>query len=962
MATYLQGVTDYIPQIQPFKPDLNFYQGVLETKQAQYKAGYDQLSNLYGTMLNSELSRTDNTERRDQFFNKIQTDIQKISGLDLSRNENVEAAQKVFQPILDDKYILKDMSFTKSYRREQGKADYFMNCTDPKTCGGKYWEGGVRALDYQRQDFMEAGIDQSLGYQNPMYTPYVNVDQMAQKWAKDMNYKIKLDSLTGDGRYKVTTTNGPQMVTGLTEAFVNAFANDPSVNAMYKTQAYLQRKDYVSSNAERFGGDKMAAEKDYLVTEAGKINEYMRALKAQAEKDKEKVAVTKQVAKESEEETPIDPNLDKGFADMINGLDADEQNAASVEKVATDSLDATDGIDYDKMSLEALRYRIDVAQANQLLYGDLGRAAESYAMNTMEQTMEVDPYAMASYEHGLRMSEISYKASLDAAAKQKEKDEEAALEAEYQLNAEGTPVDTGDDSGLADMQKLVEGEKSKAFENVNALQSKKATEVFIKLRGVLNNSSSTEAQKALAKNSLQDIFGSTDLQQIETSLGDASQNSLISQISQSVNKILGGAKFNIDNADTKIDAFVATGGNGLFRGDEEFTTKMLGYNTQIAPAKQMALGIDQASKENNAAIKQQMYVEGGDDIDIFFNEDGSKKSLSEFTKIYNQRHPTKASWTGDSWWNIPSRAVSYAFVDSAADTYEDLEEQYKKIYNGGKVKINTPYQAMDKYGASGLHAKATMYTMDPAQLGGMRTKTKELYEKDIAPSLYDPARGNARFFMGDISGKDADDIEDLEIDSEEAILTKKIMNDVMRSAFTTKWKGDKAERPTMDIVRHGMVGGDPDKVGVTFSINQNYIDNFKGSAKEKGLLNSMYGATGNNKLSVIMDKDVVSSTFFKELEPTPIEYVFNSMGSIKVDAFAATGGTATITRASSGEISVIGALKFYDPVSKTMVDIPNSIDQVFNEDADINEVYRSVGELFYNQNMDNVNQSRSGIK
>ena len=304
----------------------------------------------------------------------------------------------------------------------------------------------------------------------------------------------------------------------------------------------------------------------------------------------------------------------------------------------------------------------------------------------------------------------------------------------------------------------------------------------------------------------------------------------------------------------------------------------------------------------------------------------------------------------------------YPFVDSAKDTYEDLEEQYKKIYNGGKVKITTPYQAMDKYGASGLHAKATLYTMDPAQLGAMRTKTKELYEQDIAPAMLDKAKGNARFFTGDITGKSAEDINDMAIDSDDAILAKKMFTDIMRSAFTTKWKGDKAERPTMDIVRHNLVGGDPDRVGVTFSINQNYIDNFKGSAKEKGLLNSMFGAEGNNQISIVMDKDATSSSFFRELEPTPIEYVFNSMGSLKVDAFASNGGTATITRASSGEISVLGSYKVYNPETRTLVEVPNSIDQVFDEDADINEVYNAVGELFYSQSMDNVNQTRSGIK
>ena len=948
MATYIQGVTDYIPQIQPFKPDLNFYQGVLETKQAQYKAGYDQLSNIYGTMLNSELSRTDNTERRDEFFNKIQTQIQKISGLDLSRNENVEAAQKVFQPIIDDNYILKDMSFTKSYRREQGKADYFMNCTDPKTCGGKWWEGGVRALDYQRQDFMEAGLEQSLGYQNPMYTPYVNVNKMAQEFAEEMGYKVKTPSLTADGRYKIMTTNGPQMVTGLTEAFVGVFANDPSVNAMYKTQAYLQRKDYVSSNAEKFGGDKMAAEKDYLVTEANKINEYMRALKAQAEKDKEKIKVTKQVAKESEEKTPINPDLDKGFAEMINGLDADEKNANAVETVATQSLDATNGIDYDKMSLEALRYRIDIGQANQMLYSDLGAAAESYAMMTMEQDMTEDRYALASFEHGLRVSEINYKDALDKANKKKEKEE---LDAEYSLNAEGTVVDMGDSTGMVDMKKVVDGAQMEAFDNVSALSGKKAMLVFDQLQNVLNNSSSTQAQKELARTSIRDLFGAlgSDDQAIRNAISSNSSDDLFSKMRQA----LGG--YAIEGIDNKINAFLAAGGNGLLRDNTVLDNNIALINNKLEPARQKALGIAEASKRNNATVKQQMYLEGGDEIDIFFNEDGSKKSFSDFEKIYDARHPTKNLIKGLG--NI----FTYA-IDSARDTYEDLEEQYKKIYNSGKVKIDSPYQSMDKFGASGFSTKATMYTLDPAILGGTRSKIKELYEKDIATAMGDKSKGNARFFTGDIVGKDADDIEDLELDSEDAILAQKMMADIMRSTFTTKWEGDKADRPTMDVVRHNIVGGDPDKVGVTFSINQNYIDNFKGSAKEKGILNSMFGSAGSNQISVIMDKSATNSTFFTELEPTDVEYVFNTMGSISVNAFKETGGYATIGRSSTGAVTVTGASKVYDPDTKRIVEMPNSISFVFEEDADINEVHNSVVEFLYAQNQENIDRSRGGIK
>ena len=42
MATYIQGLTDYIPQIQPFQPDLNFYGNVMQAKQTKYDAAKKQ--------------------------------------------------------------------------------------------------------------------------------------------------------------------------------------------------------------------------------------------------------------------------------------------------------------------------------------------------------------------------------------------------------------------------------------------------------------------------------------------------------------------------------------------------------------------------------------------------------------------------------------------------------------------------------------------------------------------------------------------------------------------------------------------------------------------------------------------------------------------------------------------------------------------------------------------------------
>ena len=52
MATYIQGLTDYIPQIQPFKPDYNFLSNVLQTRQGKYDANYNQLSSVYTSLFN----------------------------------------------------------------------------------------------------------------------------------------------------------------------------------------------------------------------------------------------------------------------------------------------------------------------------------------------------------------------------------------------------------------------------------------------------------------------------------------------------------------------------------------------------------------------------------------------------------------------------------------------------------------------------------------------------------------------------------------------------------------------------------------------------------------------------------------------------------------------------------------------------------------------------------------------
>jgi len=149
MATYIPGIQDYIPQIQPFKPDFNFFQSALEQKQQQYQAGYNKISAMYGQLLNSELLRDANKERRDALFTQIDSDIKRLSGVDLSLQENVREASKLFQPLISNDFFRKDVAFTKQYYAQLKRAEGLNTNPNPKS-DERYWQEGEHCIIKQK--------------------------------------------------------------------------------------------------------------------------------------------------------------------------------------------------------------------------------------------------------------------------------------------------------------------------------------------------------------------------------------------------------------------------------------------------------------------------------------------------------------------------------------------------------------------------------------------------------------------------------------------------------------------------------------------------------------------------------------------------------------------------------------------------------------------------------------------
>lgn len=416
MSQYIPGIVQYVPQVQPYRPDLNFYQKVLETKQAQYKAGYDQLSSLYGNLLDSPMLRSEDIDLRNKFFNEIGPQISKISSMDLSLPQNIEAASKVFQPLIDNKYIHKDMVYTKQAYNQLRQADNFRNCTNEKECGGKYWEGGVKAIQYQMQDFSKSSAEESLNFTAPRYTPAVNVAEKAMKFAKDMGFNMKTVSFTADGRYQVTTKNGTQMIPSLTDAFISTFQNDQTAVDYYNTKAYLSRKDFISSSVDQYGSEEAA--ENYYLDQMSKdlFTNNSQASKA-SQKDVDMAKRSQNITSQIIKDKGVDPNDpdDQNIIVSHNQSLVDEMIASTASDYYQQAADVVNPETISIVDAQAKRRRIDSAVSSTLFKNDLAGAATNYAMLTVEQDMKADPFAVAGFEHSLALDKMSKQFEYDVA-------------------------------------------------------------------------------------------------------------------------------------------------------------------------------------------------------------------------------------------------------------------------------------------------------------------------------------------------------------------------------------------------------------------------------------------------------------------------------------------------------------------------------------------------------------------
>lgn len=397
MATYLQGVTDYIPQFQPFQPDLNFYGNIMQTKQTQYDNNWKALNDMYGKYYYADLTRQSNVNNRDQYIKNAEFNLQRVSQMDLSLEQNANQALQVFKPFYEDKNLIKDMVWTKNFNSEMSRAEALKGSSDPER-NKQYWSTGVAAMQYLKEEFKNADDAKASSFGNVAYTPFVDVQTKAMDIAKDFG-DIESANFSKDGRWIIKSKNGQQLEEPLTKLFESRLGSDPAVQEMYKTQAYVDRKTFAKTNSAQFNGDENAAEMKYLenqftVLKAQNNLRYMQLQENQGTYDKRIADIQKQIdngtagpdAKMQIEALKMNKDINGQVLDRAK-KENDLLNGGQVDNAA-----GSNGFKNPYGDIESLRYKVDSGVASSLMQKALGEAAHVLAYRNSKVDLDANIY------------------------------------------------------------------------------------------------------------------------------------------------------------------------------------------------------------------------------------------------------------------------------------------------------------------------------------------------------------------------------------------------------------------------------------------------------------------------------------------------------------------------------------------------------------------------------------------
>ena len=419
MATYLPNVNRYVSKTKAFTPDFKFLSDALDKRQDRYDTNYKQMNNLYGSVLHADLSREDNMGIRDEYVKNLAPRIQQISGMDLSLQQNVDAAKGVFTPFFEDNHMVRDIVFTKRYKGEVGKMNQFRKSDDEDT-RTKFWQGGIDMLNFSMADFKKGTREDSMNVALPELVENVNLVKRGFDALKESGMNIQTVDISPDGNWIITQKNGVALtrrkshkdpVSGdwvyyspAQNFILETMMDDPLIHRYYDTKFYVEARKWWEANADKHGGEENA-KRVYL---QDMIDKYKIKTDDEADRLSEELnnSVTGMAAWE---------DYKKNGGDLIPGSDemtTFERHEAEMEYLRA-AQKKRDKINREILAnptdIDDLLKKASIAYKRFHIGNDTAKAAHMYADIDSEQSMKVNDFALENDKHQMRMIENEQK-------------------------------------------------------------------------------------------------------------------------------------------------------------------------------------------------------------------------------------------------------------------------------------------------------------------------------------------------------------------------------------------------------------------------------------------------------------------------------------------------------------------------------------------------------------------------
>lgn len=415
MATYIKGQKNFYPDIKAFTPDYKFLSATLDARQAKYDAGWKAQNDLYNKVVYSPLTNPNSLEYQRQYAEKLGPSLEKISGMDLSLEQNVQAAKSAFAPFFEDDEVVYDMVWTGAYNDAIKEYQNLASSNNQETRELANSEVSLRKLEIDRRKFIESGRGELQSQPLPQLILDADLVQNAQKYLSELDPGLtismpipnmkdtgKVDGqgnpiLMQDKNFIITQKNGSIVEGPAYEQIMSALIDDPRVQKFYNAKSYVQAYDFAETMVgkgvfatEQEGLNAWASEQISRIEnknlEFQTKKEYELRKKNQVNVNWDNYAANHGVVPNS-----LDENIRKENLSDAEIMKADLNRLFKMNQFAATS-DPDDTALFNKAMALLSNYNIDT---------DVRTAARQFSMREMEVTQEQNNFELENlkYKH-----------------------------------------------------------------------------------------------------------------------------------------------------------------------------------------------------------------------------------------------------------------------------------------------------------------------------------------------------------------------------------------------------------------------------------------------------------------------------------------------------------------------------------------------------------------------------------